>query len=303
MATSTRLIALLAILSAATVPASAASYYFRTKPQVTPPAAPAPAKDTTPDAVTFPAVSGVSPSSQQVSAIRRLTGHEGVSVSVSGGDAQVRVCAASVADAAVGSYVQMRMTAAGSGLGRTATLSYGTLTADWTVSSKVQAVYSIATMGLSDPNIRTALETTLGTAEEWTKCINRTTAGDEQCAGAGEVLVVYRGTTTGTGKEFGVWSKGDPMVINQCFDTPRKGFYFSNANTAKGYVFDKTGVATVTGDVEICSAHIAPIYNIYTSSPLGFGSNGLWKTGWTITGSVSGQATSGTPEWYKRAAR
>jgi hypothetical protein len=103
--------------------------------------------DTTPSAISFESNLNAPPASQALSAIRQLTDHVGVDLSVSGGSsASLRVCAdlacnspttgwVSSAPAATDAYVQLRQVAPDFGQTAVATLSYGTLSATWQVDS------------------------------------------------------------------------------------------------------------------------------------------------------------------------
>jgi hypothetical protein len=113
------------------------------------------ARDTVPDTVTFASLVDQTEATSVTSATAQLVNHDGVTATVSGSTAEMRVCsAANCSGGTVGAwgtsfavakneYVQLRMTSDAANVTRTASLAYGaTQPATWDVTSKASGVYA-----------------------------------------------------------------------------------------------------------------------------------------------------------------
>jgi hypothetical protein len=148
-----------AAVAALAVPALADSYYFRTKPLVSPP-----------QAFSFAAAANVLPGAKPESAIARVKGYHNSTATVGGGEYQI--CAAadcsdqgsnwrSGPTAAVTDdfYARLRVTAAAYGTAATATLTVGGTSAGFTATSRgkdtTPAAFSFAPAGGVEPGVAT----------------------------------------------------------------------------------------------------------------------------------------------------
>jgi hypothetical protein len=149
-----------AVAAACASPAAAGtSYFYRSKPAVI-----APIGDNVPEAFSFAALTEVAPATQVTSERIRLTGHTGVTASLSGEpSAQFRICSdaacatatpwgstsVAVPGAATGdSWAELRMTSgAVASAARVATFSAGDASSNWSVRAKVSNAVT-TTVGL-----------------------------------------------------------------------------------------------------------------------------------------------------------
>jgi hypothetical protein len=317
MTPANKTLAMLAVAAMLSPPAgSAASYFYRGKPAAI--ATPAPPKDTDPDPVSaFPASVGAAASSDVLSATRKLSGHDGIQVSVSGAGASYRLCpteactgqgvggwSMSAAEAPRDTWVQLKVTAAAQASGeRVAILSYGGRTASWSVTTSDATGLSISAMGIADANLAAALDNALGNRADWVKCLG--SGATESCVGAKETLVVWTGATTGV--SFGLWT-GHDLEAKSC-DNWRfeNAFFFTNAPSRAAYLMNGAGTPGTAGKIKFCgNNHAIGLYYLRQDTPLGFatqteGSGAPnWTTGYRLTGASSDVGVNATVSWYKR---
>jgi hypothetical protein len=123
--------------------AVAQNYFFRSKATAI-----IAQSDTSPDPVTFQAVTGAVAGAVVETAVVRTSGHDGVAVSISGSGASYRTCSAATCTdqgatgwttapgtLAPNGYVQLRMTVGGRNERRVAILALGSLVAEWSVTA------------------------------------------------------------------------------------------------------------------------------------------------------------------------
>jgi hypothetical protein len=268
------------------------------------------AKDTTPNSFQFTAKNDAAASAVVDSLPVALTGHDGVTLTISGGtSSQYRVCTDSACSAAANwtaaasdvpadtassrRWVQLRTTAGAAGTTSTATLVAGETSGTWSVTA-VAAGTQLSAI-LTDQTLASTVASFAG-GSGWTLCASTsaisTFIADIKAKCSGPSTLIVQKTN---GIQYGAYVASSVKSLNSGGYSTLSGFYYTGIAGKNGGIYNLQGqptsaIATVNIFSDPTCFGMQPGF-FCNSTIYSYASNGAWTAGYTLDGNPSGTAT------------